>query len=136
MEEVNAFNSTLESLFVSRLFSMQQELNDQAQQIAHIGNWSLEVSSNTITWSNELFRIYELEPQKKVTYDLASFNHPEDAEFVREQMRISRETGQPHDFYYRIILKNGREKYLHARVQIVKNEPGRIRKKCMAHSRM
>jgi len=128
MEEMSAFNSTLETLFVSRLFSMQQELHSQAQQIAHIGNWSLDVSSNTIIWSDELFRIYELEPQKKVTYDLASFNHPEDAAFVREQMRISRETGQPHDFYYRIILKNGREKFLHARVQIVKNSLGETEK--------
>ncbi len=124
MEEINVFNSTLESLFVRRLIDMQQELHDQAQQIAHIGNWSLEFATNTISWSDELFRIYELEPQKKITYDLASFNHPDDAEFIKEQMRISRETGEPHDFYYRILLRNGREKYLHARGQVVKNAMG------------
>jgi PAS domain S-box-containing protein len=128
MEELNAFNSTLETLFVRRLIGMQQELYDQAQQIAHIGNWSLEITTNTISWSDELFRIYELEPQEIITYDLASFNHPEDADFIKDQIRISRETGQPHDFYYRIILKNGREKFLHACGQVIKNRLGEVEK--------
>ncbi len=128
MEEVTALTSIQDTISTQVLLSIQQELYDQAQQIANIGNWSLDLITNTIVWSNEMFRIYELEPQKKVTYDLASFNHPEDMEFIKEQLRISRETGLPHDFYYRIILKNGKEKFLHARGEVLFDETGNAEK--------
>ena len=62
---------------------------EQAQQIAHIGNWSLDLATHTIAWSNELYRIYEMEPQRTLK-DLAMFNHPDDAEFVRKEMEYSR----------------------------------------------
>lgn len=124
MEEVSVFTTAQDTISIRTLLSMQQELHEQAQQIAHIGNWSMDLTTQSIVWSNELFRIYELPPEKVITQDLASFNHPEDAEYVQEQLRISRLTGQPHDFYYRVILRNGREKYLHAMVQVTKNEAG------------
>ncbi len=128
MEEVNAFTSAMDTISIQTLLSVQQELSEQAQQIAHIGNWSLDLATNSIAWSNELFRIYELEPQKKVTYDLASYNHPEDAAYVGEQLKILRETGLPLDFYYRILLKNGEVKFLHARCQVALDEEGRAEK--------
>jgi PAS domain S-box-containing protein len=128
MEEVTAFTSALDLIFTRTLLTMHQELYEQAQQIAHIGSWSLELASNSIVWSNELFRIYELEPQKKLTYDLESFNHPEDAAHVREQMKISIETARPVEFYYRILLNSGKEKFLHARCQVVRDEEGRADK--------
>ncbi|MBE9102454.1 EAL domain-containing protein [Vacuolonema iberomarrocanum] len=34
----------------------------KAQQVAHVGNWEFDVASQKITWSPEMFRIYELEP--------------------------------------------------------------------------
>ena len=128
MEEMNTFTSALDLVSIRTILNMQQELSEQAQRIAHIGNWSLDLETNGVSWSNELFRIYELEPQKQITYDLASFNHPDDANYVREQMRISAETGQPHDFYYRIVLGNGKEKYLHAMGQVLIDENGRADK--------
>jgi PAS domain S-box-containing protein len=124
MEEVNVFTTAQDTVSIRTLLSMQQELYEQAQQIAHIGNWSMDLASHSIVWSNELFRIYELEPEKVITQDLALFNHPEDAEYVQEQMRISRNTGQPHDFYYRVVLRNGRVKFLHAMGQVTMNEAG------------
>jgi PAS domain S-box-containing protein len=128
MEEVTLFMSALDTISIKTLLSIQQELSEQAQQIAHIGNWSLDLATNSIVWSNELFRIYELEPQKHMTHDLTTFNHPDDIDYVIEQMRISRETGQPTDFYYRILLKKGKVKYLHARGQVVMDDNGKAEK--------
>ena len=64
MEEVNALTTAQDTIYIRTLLSVQQELYDQAQQIAHIGNWSMDVATHSIVWSNELFRIYELEPEK------------------------------------------------------------------------
>ena len=123
MEEVNTFTSVQDTLSFRTLLQLQQELHEQAQQIAHIGNWSWDLKDQAICWSNEIYRIYELEPQTELT-DLASFNHPEDAAFVRKEMEYSKLTGQPHDFYYRIVLADGREKHLHALGQVFRNEMG------------
>jgi PAS domain S-box-containing protein len=123
MEEVNAFTSIQDSVAIHTLLNMQQDLYDQAQHIAHIGNWSMDLTTNEIAWSKELFRIYEMEPQNS-SPDLTSFNHPEDAEMIKMEIRNSRETGLPHDFYYRIILPDGREKSLHAIGQVQMNEKG------------
>src|SRR5450631_792421 len=123
MEEVNAFTSVQDTISIRTLLHMQHEFYEQAQQIAHIGNWSVDLATNSIAWSNELYRIYEMEPQTELK-DLALFNHPDDAEFVRKEMEYSRLTGQPHDFCYRIVFPDGREKYLHALGQVLKDDQG------------
>jgi PAS domain S-box-containing protein len=70
-----------------------------------------------------LYRIYELDPLTALT-DLASFNHPDDAELVRGEIEYSKHTGKPHDFYYRIVFPDGREKHLHALGQVLRNAQG------------
>jgi PAS domain S-box-containing protein len=71
-----------------------------------------------------MFRIYELDPHSESYNNVAALNHPEDAPFVLEQMKKSRETLAPHDFYYRICLKNGKEKFLHAKGEVIPDENG------------
>jgi len=124
MEELTLYTAISETLAFRTLLTIQSELYEQAQEIAHIGNWSMDLKTHAIEWSSELFKIYEMEPQKLLDYDLRSFNHPDDDAYVQEQMKISRETGQPHDFFYRIILKNGKEKYLHARGNVAFDQEG------------
>ncbi len=128
MRETDDFLTELERVLYKALFAIQQQIHEQAQHISHIGNWLWDLKANSIAWSKELFRIYELEPQDRITYDLAAFNHPDDAEKVAEIMRISRETLAPHDFYYRILLPSGREKYLHARGQVLTDDQGQPEK--------
>src|SRR5688572_30911548 len=36
---------------------------EAAQQITHIGSWEWDLATNVVTWSDELYRIYGLEPQ-------------------------------------------------------------------------
>jgi signal transduction histidine kinase len=124
LQEVDAFTTETDTRSFRILVTIQQELYKQAQQIARMGNWFWDLNEDKITWSDEIFSMYELPPQNEITFDLASFNHPDDAARVKEQMAISRATLQPHDFYYRIILPNGNEKTLHARGRVHANEKG------------
>ena len=124
LQEMDAFTTETDTQSFRILVTIQQDLYKQAQEIARMGNWFWDLQQDKITWSDEIFAMYELPPQNVITYDLASFNHPDDAAMVREQMIISRSTLQPHDFYYRIILPNGNEKTLHARGRVQANEKG------------
>lgn len=66
-----------------------------AQEAAHIGNWRYDVASDALFWSEELFRIYGLEPEGEVA-DLhlgLGMIHPEDRDRAKEAFRRALEQG-------------------------------------------
>ena len=105
-----------------------RELYKQAQELAHIGNWAYDIATDKWTWSDELYRIYDMEPQAgnlkpEVTKD---YRHPEDSEIVEEQLRVLRELHIPSDAIYRMILPNGTIRQLHMRGDVRRNEYGKV----------
>ena len=102
-----------------------ETLFKQAQAVTHIGNYVWDLIANKLDWSDELYRIYELDPNTEITNSLlALYNHPEDVDLVATHINNARETLEPFKFYYRIILQNGRIKTLHAQGQIITNDLG------------
>jgi len=119
MDEIDRFTAEQDSLSFKTLLDIHQSLNEQVQALAHIGNWQWDLKTRRLSWSDEVYRIYELEPQSNIPSEkIASYNHPEDVEKVHQIMQWSYETAQPHDFYYRIILENGTQKILHTKGQV------------------
>ncbi|HEX7474493.1 MAG TPA: PAS domain S-box protein, partial [Dehalococcoidales bacterium] len=57
----------------------------EAQNIAHLGNWEWHLRSGALTWSNEIYRIYGLNPGEfSVNFDtFINFAHPDDRSFVQ-----------------------------------------------------
>jgi len=92
----------------------------QAQAVTHIGNYVWELNTQQLTWTDELYRIYGLDPgSTAITNELAAqHHHPDDLNIVREGIRQSMESLKPFDFFYRIILKGGKIKTLHARGEV------------------
>ncbi|HXB28646.1 MAG TPA: PAS domain-containing protein [Puia sp.] len=125
LNEIDDFTTISETISLKFLLSLQQNLIEQTQKLAKIGNWVWDLEKKSISWSKEIYSIYELENVNISDIDLASFNHPEDAAMVQKKMEISRELRKPHDFYYRIILGDGREKTLHAKGQVISNAAGK-----------
>ncbi len=98
-----------------RKLQISDELYKQAQALTHIGNWYWDITTNSLTWTDELYRIYGLEPGIDITYEmLSSFNHENDVDFVAQTMQQAITSLQPFNFYYRIILPNNSVKTLHA----------------------
>ncbi len=106
--------------------SENEQLYKQAETLTHLGNWRWDLATNTLEWSDELYRMYEL-PLKTPVPDefIASFNHPEDRERVKQIMIDSIKNNSAYDFTYRIILKGGRQKTLHAKGEILTDEVGK-----------
>lgn len=117
---------TEKQLLIEKL-QQSELLFKQAQSLSKIGNWSYTKSSGQITWSDELYNIYELDP---LTYQLSfeallKYDHPEDVEMVQKEMEKGFETGK-NDFFYRIILENGITKTLHAIGETIKDPLGEV----------
>lgn len=79
------------------------------QQITHIGSWEWEVTSGLVTWSDELYRIYGLEPRsREITFDVyLSFVHPDDRDRVGGEIRAALLRGGRFSHRERIVRPDG-----------------------------
>jgi PAS domain S-box-containing protein len=97
-----------------------------AQKIAKLGYWEFDYKNDSLTWSDQVYEIWE-QPKKsfKVSYD-NFFNtiHPDD----RERFSIEQEKGlsgeKPLEVEHRIVLDNGKVKWVLERGKLVKSEDG------------
>ncbi|WP_210544051.1 PAS domain-containing protein [Rhodoferax sp. PAMC 29310] len=87
---------------------------NEAQRMAKVGSWELDLRSNHLTWSDETFRILEIDKtQFKPTYKafLATI-HPDDREAVDTAYTRSLEVRTPYGIEHRFLFTDGRVKYV------------------------
>jgi signal transduction histidine kinase len=86
----------------------------EAQRIAHIGSWELDLTDNKPVWSDEIYRIFEIEPEKSgASYEtFLSAVHPDDREAVDFAYTNSLKTKKPYTIDHRLLLPDGRVKYV------------------------
>ncbi|MCF8179075.1 MAG: PAS domain-containing protein, partial [Sulfuritalea sp.] len=87
---------------------------NEAQRIAKIGSWSLDVVSGELIWSDEVFRIFEIDAEKfGATYEafLAGI-HPDDRESVNQAYSNSLLTWEPYEITHRLQMADGRIKWV------------------------
>ncbi|MDA3946947.1 MAG: sensor domain-containing diguanylate cyclase, partial [Helicobacteraceae bacterium] len=92
--------------------SLEKDFN-KAQAMAQIGNWRFNIAENKLTWSNEVYRIFEVEFNKEMTFEL--FNdriHPDDQQKVIDVYNNSIENKIPYTVIHRIIANDGHIKYI------------------------
>jgi PAS domain S-box-containing protein len=100
----------------------------EAQQLGHVGSWEWDVQQNEVTWSDEMYRIYGLEPQSvKITYEgFLERVHPDDQTHVRSVIANSFKTRQPYSFDHRIVQPTGTIRNLHSQGVLLLDEDGQV----------
>ncbi len=83
-----------------------------AQKIAHMGNWQLELETNQLNWSDEVFRIFEIDQDKFAASYEAFIDaiHPQDRDLVNKAYADSVSEGTPYEIRHRLLMKDGRIK--------------------------
>lgn len=108
----------------------KEELLIKAQEIAHIGSWSLDLISNALTWSDEMYRIFGVQPQNfSNTYEgFLETILPVDRDVVNEAYNNSISQGQ--DYYeveHRIVRENSGEiRYVIEKCEHIRDNSGKI----------
>jgi PAS domain S-box-containing protein len=122
LSEVLRLNSELEQKVQERTASLLE-----AQKIAHIGSWEWDISKDTVTWSDELYRIYGLKPQEfGASYSgFLEHVHPDDREFTDKIVRKAYQTCEPFTYNHRIVRPDGEIRTLHARGFVVTDVNGK-----------
>ena len=93
---------------------------NRAQESVHVGSWEWGVDSNNIEWSDELYRIYGLQPQQ-FAITLSNFSdyiHPNDRHLVLESLKKVYAEQRSGDVQYRILKPGGGERIIYASVDV------------------
>jgi PAS domain S-box-containing protein len=111
---------TARNKIVARL-QHSESLHKQAQALTHIGNWSWDIDQNNVNWSDEMYRIYGLDPQSEVISleRFLSFVHPEDIEKRKAEIQQALQSLTVHEHVFRIISKTGAVKVLRGQGEII-----------------
>jgi PAS domain S-box-containing protein len=100
----------------------------EAQRIAHLGNWDWNIATNELSWSDEVYRIFGLQPREfGATYEafLASV-HPDDRGAVKKAVGESLdEPHTPYSIEHRVVRPDGSERIVHERGELTFDEAGK-----------
>ena len=86
----------------------------EAQRIGHLGSWELDLTNDTLIWSDEIYRIFEMDPEKfDATYEaFLDTIHPDDRDAVNITYTNSLKTKKPYAIEHRLLFPDGRIKYV------------------------
>ena len=99
----------------------------QAQQVSRTGSFSWRVATNNITWSEELYRIYEFEPGITITLDLIRTRvHPEDLTLYEKMVEQARNGADDFEWQYRLLMPDQSIKYMLAVARATRDQAGQL----------
>jgi len=99
----------------------------EAQRLSLTGSFSWRVSTDEITWSDQLYRIFEFDPGMPVTLELIGTRvHPEDMPLLRDRLERARDAGTDFEHEHRLQMPDRSIKYLHMVAHAIRDEDGRL----------
>ena len=103
-----------------------ERLLKQAEEIAEVGSWELDFSNEAITWSEQTYRIFELNPETfRPNYDsFMAQIHPADRELVAASFDAAVRDHAPYEIEHRLRMHDGRIKTVLERGEVAYDESG------------
>lgn len=89
----------------------------EAQRLAKVGSWELDLLSNTLVWSDEIFRLFEIDKRQfGATYQaFLDAIHPDDRAAVDRAYTDSLAHRKPYEITHRLLMPDGRIKWVQER---------------------
>ena len=86
----------------------------ESHQIAGLGQWDLDLKSNELIWSSEIFRLFHIDPSQFGASYEAFLNaiHPDDREMVNSAYLSHLESRKPYKIIHRLLLPNNQIKWV------------------------
>ena len=91
----------------------RHELLEAMARMSHVGGWQLDVATQKLQWTAEVYRIHETEPGHEVSREYANaFFPPEVRTEVSEAVRRAIEDGTPFDMVLPLITAKGNRRWV------------------------
>ncbi|HEX5710864.1 MAG TPA: ABC transporter substrate binding protein [Sulfuricurvum sp.] len=109
----------------SVLSQLSESLN-RAQQIAHIGNWEWDIQTNALWWSDEIYRIFGLEPQQfKATYEgFLERVYPDDRQKIQKAVMDTLNHNTHYSVVHRILRQDGKIRHVLEEGSLISDDLG------------
>ncbi|MDP1939811.1 MAG: EAL domain-containing protein [Gallionella sp.] len=116
--EMNCFIAFLHDISQRKLseaeLQYRQDLLNEAQKLGQLGSCELNLISDKLRWSDEVYRIFEIDPsQFSLSYEnFLSLIHPDDRDKVNQAYTQSLTNRQVYDIEHRLLFADGRVKWV------------------------
>ncbi len=98
----------------------------EAQRLAHVGSWHMDLATNQVVWSEVLYKMYGFDPSQPpplYTESMKLFT-PESWERLSSAIARATETGLPYELELELVPKAGGLGWMLARGELVRDERG------------
>jgi PAS domain S-box-containing protein len=125
-ELVVLFRDITEQHRTSERLKEYAERMAEAEQIARFGAWRWDIADGVVRWSDELHRIYGIEPGQfgGTAEAFTDFVHPDDRDRVWGHVSRAMETGAPFAFEERIVRPDGSVRHLLSQGKVIRGRTG------------
>lgn len=106
---------------------LDRQLLEETQRIAHIGSWELDLATERMYWSDEVYRFYGLSNSIRpdLTFGLSKYV-PEDRAKLRAAIDRSAQQAVPFDLKVRFLTTKYREIWVRAKGRPITDNEGKI----------
>lgn len=127
--ELQRLNTDLESIVAERTAELKESETRlrEAQRVGKMGSWQLDLTNDRLTWSEEVYRIFELD---RVAFG-ATYNaflnavHPNDRELVTKAFAEAVRLKKPYEIVHRLCMPDGRVKHVQERGETTYDDAGK-----------
>jgi PAS domain S-box-containing protein len=99
----------------------------EGQRLSLTGSFSWKVATGTVSWSEQLHRIYEFESGLPVTLNLIRTRvHSDDQSLLEKMLESARHGASDLEWQYRLVMPDESIKYLHAVAHATRDQDGQL----------
>ncbi len=142
-KELQQYHQRLEAMVEERTAKLQDEIIlhsktevalrestkklNNAQRIAQIGSWDLDLQAHTLQWSDEVYTIFDLDQQRYIPSRETYMDkiHPVDRAFVVASYAQALDSKQAYEIEYRLQLADNSIKFINERAETIYAEDGK-----------
>ena len=104
-----------------------EQLLSEAQRIGHVGSWSFSLLTNSLQYSDEMYRLLDVSPREfpHTSEAFLDLIYPLDHQAAVQWMEDIRSGRQPKELNFRIFRKNGELRHIQCRGALTFNSSGK-----------
>ena len=117
---LHRFKTQIKLEETAKTLAMSEKRYVEAQEMANFGNWEMDIVSNKMKWTNEVFRIFGFHPNsiKPSLSDYLSYVHLEDKPAVESFFENATKDGKQHKLEHRIVIEGRNIRHVVIRAKV------------------